>query len=101
MARKDTYAFDSAPDEVDSAARYADDSTDLAPESTEPVAEGPEGESLSLDLFGDKEPAVGDTITLKVTGIDQENGTVTVSLPGGEKTGGIDDAAAAMDEQQT
>ncbi len=89
---KDTYAFDSAPQE----------SPDVAPEASEapdPMPEGPEGESLSLDLFGDKEPAVGDTITLKVTGIDQENGTVTVSLPGGDKTGGIDDAAAAMDEK--
>ncbi len=81
---KDTLAFDSVPEE----------STEVATE----LPAGPEGESLSLDLFGENEPAVGDTVTLKVTAIDPENGRVTVILPGAAKPGGIDAAAAAMDE---
>ncbi len=89
MARiEKTMAFDSVPEE----------STELTPETPEAMPVASEGESLSLDLFGENEPAVGDTVTLKVTAIDPENGRVTVILPGGEKRGGIDAAAAEMDE---
>jgi hypothetical protein len=103
MARKETFAFD---DSMPSGETMSDpaqppvDETGEAPEAPETMAEeGGEGESLSLDLFGDKEPKVGDVVTLKVTGIDPENGRVTVTLPGAPKRGGIDAAAASMDEE--
>ncbi len=89
---KDTYAFDSAPQE----------STDVAPEAPEApeaMPEGTEGETLSLDVFGGSEPSVGDRVTLEVISIDPDSGSVTVRMPDdGEKTGGIADAAAALDE---
>ncbi len=86
-------AFDSVPEESTDVAQEA-------PEVPDTMPEGPEGESLSLDIFGDKEPAVGDMVILKVTAIDPENGRVTVVMPeAGKKMGGIAGQAAALDEE--
>ncbi len=94
MARKDTYAFDES---LPTGETMSDPAQPPVAEAPEAVEAGPEGESLSLDIFGDKEPAIGDMVTLKVTGIDPENGRVTVILPGAAKPRGIDAAAAEMD----
>lgn len=96
MARKDTYAFDES---LPTGETMSDPAQPPVAEVAETVTEGPEGESLSLDIFGEKEPAIGDMVTLKVTAIDPENGRVTVILPGAPKGGGIDAAVAAMDEE--
>ena len=83
-------AFDDAPDEVDSSARYAD----KAPEAAEAA---PAGTEIPIDAFGDTPPTVG--ATFRVTAVDAENGTVTVSLSSpAKKMGGIAGKAAALDE---
>lgn len=97
MARKETFAFD---DSIPSGETVSDPAQPPVAEAAEAITEGPEGESLSLDIFGESEPAIGDMVTLKVTGIDPENGRVTVVLPeAGKKIGGIAEAAAVMDEE--
>ncbi len=84
-----TMAFDSVPEE---STEVPDTLPELPAEDT--------GETLSLDVFGGSEPAVGDRVTLEVISIDPDSGSVTVRMPaGGEKTGGIADAAAALDEE--
>ncbi len=88
-----TMAFDDAPEE-------STEAPDTVPEAAEPAAEAASepGESLSLDVFGDKPPTVGEMVTLKVTAIDPENGRVSVMLPAAKKMGGIAKQAAMLDE---
>jgi hypothetical protein len=94
-----TMAFDdSAPTGETMADPAQPTPPDQEPDMGEP-GEAAEGESLSLDVFGGKEPAVGDMVTLKVTAVDPENGTVSVMLPAAKKMGGIDAKAAMMDEE--
>jgi len=56
------------------------------------------GETLSLDVFGGSEPAIGDKVTLEVTSVDPESGSVTVRLPSAKKAVGIAAKSAALDE---
>ena len=57
-----------------------------------------EGDTLSLEIFGGKTPAVGDKVTLEVTAVDPENGTVEVSMPDQKAAGGgIDGLTSALD----
>ena len=95
-----TMAFDSAPDEVDSSVAPEESdqpTTDQEPDANEP-GESSEGETLSLDVFCGKEPTVGQMVTLKVTAVDPENGTVSVMMPAVKKMGGIAKQAAMLDE---
>lgn len=88
-------AFDSAPE-------IPEESTDTQDEIPEGAPEAPEGVSIPLAAFGDEAPTVG--ATLKVTAVDAENGTVTVSVSkpamvAAKKMGGIAGNAAALDEE--
>lgn len=91
-----TMAFDTPPDD----ATEAPDTKPEATEAPDTAPEGAEGETLSLDVFGGKEPAVGDMVTLKVTAVNDQDGTVTVSMPAAaKKMGGIAGKVAALDEE--
>ncbi len=93
-----TMAFD---DSAPTGETMSDPAQPPPEESTEAPDAGPEaseGESLSLDVFGDKPPTVGEMVTLKVTAIDPENGRVSVMLPAAKKMGGIAKQAAMLDE---
>lgn len=61
--------------------------------------ENPEEATLSLEMFGGVAPKAGQSITLKVSAVDPESGTVSVVLPSG-KPSGMADAAAAFDSNQ-
>lgn len=67
-----------------------------APEAKE---ESPETATLSLEMFGGNPPTEGATISLQVTAVDTENGTVTVTMPtSGETGGGIAGDASVFDK---
>jgi len=89
-----TMAFDSNP--ADDSAGPANTS-EQEPDVKDPN-EASEGETLSLEIFGGKTPAVGDKVTLEVTAVDPENGTVEVSMPDQKAAGGgIDGLNSALD----
>ena len=84
--------FDSNP--ADDSAGAANTS-EQEPDVNNPNEAG-EGETLSLEIFGGKTPAVGDKVTLQVTAVDTDNGTVEVSMPQ-KAGGGIDGLTSALD----
>ena len=94
MAFNKTMGFDSNP--ADDSAGAANTS-EQEPDVNDPNEAG-EGDTLSLEIFGGKTPAVGDKVTLEVTAVDPENGTVEVSMPDQKAAGGgIDGLTSALD----
>lgn len=93
MAITKTMAVDSPPEDYADPANTSEQEPDM-----EYSNEVSEGETLSLALFGKMPPAVGSTVSLKVTAVDPENGTVEVSMPGMKAASGIDKLTSALDE---
>jgi len=62
----------------------------------------PDTADVPLTFFGTNTPKEGDTMTIKVVSVDQDNGMATVECESGEgysKGGGIDGMMASADQE--
>lgn len=74
---------------------------DMAAENAEPADTSSETASLPIDFCPGMTPKEGDTFTVKVVSVDEDNGSIDVAyVPSNSKpTGSIKAAAAKYDQE--